>query len=168
MASYGGYGNGNGSYGAGSPYGYGGAAPGAPSYEYPSYGASASASSSGGTAATAAAAAASISTPSDAGLRRRAANPVPSYGSNTFGDDTNGKYKKGSNRAVVERLDILFPKVDREFIVQTKGGGIMSFVAYTLVAILCLAEIVTWMSQNGAELSRTSVDTLGPPVRRWR
>ena len=167
MASYGGYGNGNGSYGAGSPYGYGGAAPGAPSYEYPSYGTSASASASGGTAAAAAAAAAaSSSSPSDAGLRRRAANPAPSYSSNTFGDDTNGKYKKGSNRAVVERLDILFPKVDREFIVQTKGGGIMSFVAYTLVAILCLAEIVTWMSQNGAELSRTSVDTsLGKMMR---
>lgn len=158
MSSYGGYSsNGNGGYGAGSPYGYGGgpspaAAPGGngPSFDYPAY---------GGAGATA-------STPSaDAGLRRRTAAPTASYG-NGLGDDSNGKYGKGPDRKVVERLDILFPKVDREFIVQTKGGGIMSLVAGVLIAILCLAEIIAWSSQNGAELSQTFVDTsLGKMMR---
>ena len=38
------------------------------------------------------------------------------------GDD---KYSK-PNRDVVQRLDFMFPKVDKEFTVQTRGGGIVS------------------------------------------
>lgn len=163
MASYGGYGSGNGSsYGTGNSYSYGGGAA-TPSYDYssaaaaPSYGASTASSSSSPAAGA------------DGGLRRRTAT-TPSYGSSSQ-DDYNGKYGSkgggsGPNRAVVERLDILFPKVDREFIVRTKSGGIMSLVAYALIFILCLTEIVTWFSQNRAELSQTIVDTsLGKMMR---
>jgi hypothetical protein len=67
---------------------------------------------------------------------------------------------------VVERLDILFPKVDQEFIVKTKSGGIVSMVACVLIGILCTAEIFSWISQNQAEVSNTFVDTsLGKLMR---
>ncbi len=141
MASYGIPGNGNGSYGAGQTYN-------TPSYDYSS-------------SYVGAPSVGSMST--DAGLRRRNATP---YNAFAAGDDSNGKHSKIPNRAVVERLDILFPKVDREFIVQTKSGGIMSFLAYALIALLGLAEIIAWNSQNGAEVSKTFVDTsLGKKMR---
>lgn len=135
MTSYGGFNNGhNGSYGAGYNYGN------TPPFDYASQGMAPPASTS----------------PGDGGLRRR--NPTP-YTSMAISDDSNGKYNKAAKRAVVERLDILFPKVDREFVVQTKSGGIMSFVAYGLIIILGLAEIIAWVGENQAELSRTFVDT---------
>lgn len=100
----------------------------------------------------------------DAGLRRRTGVAPSSYG-NAFSDDSNGK-RKGPNRAVVERLDILFPKVDQEFIVKTKSGGIVSMIACALIGILCTAEILSWISQNQAEVSNTFVDTsLGKLMR---
>lgn len=179
MASYGGgygnTGNGNGSYGAGSSsnsHGYGGvgggsggaaAVPSSYDWSAPSYGAS----PAGGGGVTTATATAGVSTTPDGGLRRRTATPAMSYGGGTSNnDDGSGKYNKGPNRAVVERLDILFPKVDQEFIVRTKSGGIMSLVAYALIFVLCLTEVVTWFSQNRAEISQTIVDTsLGKTMR---
>lgn len=170
MASYGEYGNASyGSQGNGQP-GTGGGAPGmsydygatastaspspSSSYAAPSYAASPMAQASGGS--------------SDGGLRRRQANSI-NYGNNGYGDynndDSNGKHK-GPSRAMVEKLDIMFPKVDREFIVQTKNGGIMTMVAYGLIALLCLTECITWISQNRAEVSKTFVDTsLGKQMR---
>jgi len=104
----------------------------------------------------------------DAGLRRRTgAAPAYSYrsGGSDMYDNSNGK-NKGPNRKVVERLDILFPKVDQEFIVKTKSGGIVSMVAWAFIGLLCTAEIVSWMSQNGMEASNTVVDTsLGKQMR---
>jgi hypothetical protein len=158
MTSYGGYGNGT---PAGNSYGYGGgAAAAAPSYDY-------SASYGAGGSTTAATTTTSGSTAADGGgLRRRTATPASTYGSAYNDDSSNGKYNKGPSPAVVERLDILFPKVDREFIVHTKSGGIMTMVAYVLISILCLAEIVTWFGQNQTELSQTIVDTsLGKMMR---
>jgi len=98
-------------------------------------------------------------------LRRRSA-ATPQYGMGSGGggyDDS--KYQK-PRRAVVEKLDFMFPKVDREFTVKTKGGGVASLVATGLVTFLILAEVITWMAQNGAEVSRTYVDnSLGKKMR---
>lgn len=141
MASYDNYANGNGTYG-GSSYGA----------SYNNY------------AATYGGGATSSSNPADGGLRRRTTAATPLYG-NASGEDSNGK-SKGPSRAVVERLDILFPKVDREFLVKTKGGGIVSMIAYILIGVLCLAEVITWLSQNQADISNTFVDTsLGKQMR---
>jgi hypothetical protein len=104
-----------------------------------------------------------------AGLRRRAGGTGGSYtnggGGGGYGASSNGKDKKNP-RAVVEKLDFMFPKVDREFTVQTQGGGIATIVAYGLIAILVLAETLSWFAQNKMELSTTRVDTsLGKKMR---
>lgn len=144
MASYGGYGNGNGNGNhMSSSYG------GAQSYDYSS----------------------SYSSPTtaqspDGGLRRRSAAPTNYYASNNISSYSDNSKSYKPNRAVVEKLDILFPKIDREFIVQTKNSGILSLVAYGLMAFLCLTELFTWMGHNRTELSQTVVDTsLGKMMR---
>jgi hypothetical protein len=158
-------------YGGGAPYNneagagaYGGAYAGGSSYSYggssyPSYDSSASASGASSGAGNAAA---------GGGLRHRggAQSDFNAGNGNDYGDDGKG-YNKGNNRAaVVQKLDFMFPKVDKEFTVHTKGGGVASLIAYGLIAILCLAEIATWMSQNGEELTQTHVDTsLGKKMR---
>ncbi|KAG7342870.1 endoplasmic reticulum vesicle transporter [Nitzschia inconspicua] len=104
------------------------------------------------------------------GLRRRTAQVGSNnnYGNGTNGNsynyDYDGKGKK--NRAVVERLDFMFPKVDREFTVQTQSGGIATIIAYSLIVVLVLAEIASHYQQNRMELSTTLVDTsLGKRMR---
>lgn len=139
------YGGAGGGYG-GSPYSYGGSASAGSSYDTNPYGSPAATRGS------------------DAGLRRRVAG-----GSSTseFCDGMNGddKYSK-PQRDVVQRLDFMFPKVDKEFTVQTRGGGIVSLVAYGVLAALCLAEVITWMSQNQSEISHPYVDrSLGKKMR---
>ena len=64
----------------------------------------------------------------------------------------------GSNQVVVQKLDFMFPKVDREFTVQTKGGGVASLVAYGLIAVLLLAELLSWMGQQNALVEHIQVD----------
>eukprot|EP00980_Cylindrotheca_fusiformis_P000739 scaffold174_cov98-Cylindrotheca_fusiformis.AAC.8 len=99
------------------------------------------------------------------GLRRRSAVP-PNYGNynnnyqaTTHDDDKlSGKRSYRPGRDVVEKLDFLFPKVDREFTVQTKGGGVASLVATGLIVLLILAETITWYSQNRMDVTRTYVD----------
>ena len=165
--SYGGggsasYGNGSGYGGASSGGGYD-AAGGGSSYSYggsnyASYDSSSSSGVAGGGGGG-----------GGAGLRRRGATPND-YSSGGGYKNGNGDYDnkghKQSRAAVVQKLDFMFPKVDKEFTVHTKGGGVASLVAYGLVLILCLAEIVTWISQNGQELSQTKVDTsLGKKMR---
>jgi hypothetical protein len=152
--SYGGgasYNNGASAYGGGhdgGSYSYGGS-------NYASYDSSAGASAGSNAGAGAA-----------AGLRHRGGNQNDD-GTGNGSDNGNGKGYKGNNRAaVVRKLDFMFPKVDKEFTVHTKGGGVASLVAYGLIAIFFVAEIVTWMSQNGQELSQTRVDTsLGKKMR---
>lgn len=105
------------------------------------------------------------------GLRRRTAqggsgyNGSRNYDRDYYGDSSsNGKDKK--NRAVVERLDFMFPKVDREFTVKTQSGGIATVVAYGLIALLVLTEMISYYRQNRMELSTTLVDTsLGKRMR---
>lgn len=94
------------------------------------------------------------------GLRHRGAT-APSFAFNEGGYDKTKKSKK-----VVEKLDFMFPKVNKEFTVKTKGGGVVSLVASSLIAVLILAEIITWFAQNRMEVSKTYVDnSLGKKMR---
>lgn len=100
------------------------------------------------------------------GLRRRNAYPTNGNGNPYGGDDSNGKGGKMGRAAVVERLDFMFPKVDREFTVQTQGGGIATVVCYGLIVLLMLAETHSWYRQNRMEITNTIVDTsLGKRMR---
>ena len=87
--------------------------------------------------------------------------------------DTNG-HSSGSDdskvhstpRNVVKSLDFMFPKVDQEFTIQTERGGMASMVALCLIALLCLAETVSWWSANRATTEHVAVDTsLGRRMR---
>jgi hypothetical protein len=111
----------------------------------------------------------------DGGVRRRAAGASYNNGNSYYGDSSQGNsntnYDSNNNgkdkkKMVVERLDFMFPKVDREFTVQTQSGGVMTVIAYGLIVVLVLAEIASWVSQNRMELSNTIVDTsLGKKMR---
>lgn len=60
----------------------------------------------------------------------------------------------------------MFPKVAEEFTVQTQGGGAATLVAYGLILILLLTEVVAWRAQNKLETSTAVVDTsLGKKMR---
>lgn len=99
------------------------------------------------------------------GLRRRTAVP-PAYPHQNDGYHNDSSKSRRPRQAVVEKLDFMFPKVDQEFTVKTKGGGVASLVATGLIVILILAETITWFSQNRAELSKTYVDnSLGKKMR---
>jgi hypothetical protein len=136
---------------------YGSPAGQQPSYGYGNYG--------GATPSAAAASAA----PDDGGMRRRTgpiatSNPHGANGSNTNGN--NGKGHLHTPAKMVQNLDFMFPKVDKEFTVQTKGGGVATVVAYTLIALLALAEGISYMGQNRSELEHIRVDTsLGKRMR---
>jgi hypothetical protein len=96
----------------------------------------------------------------DGGLRRRTG-----VSSSTSGG-TNGNDKYRDKDKMVKNLDFMFPKVDREFTVQTKNGGVASLIAYGLVFILALAELLTWVGQNRTQLEHIRVDTsLGKRMR---
>jgi hypothetical protein len=99
------------------------------------------------------------------GLRRR--TPAPSEYPNNNDTNTTDTTKLRRNRhEVVQKLDFMFPKVDQEFTVKTKGGGVASLVASGLIAVLILAEIITWVGQNRMELSKTYVDnSLGKKMK---
>ena len=78
-----------------------------------------------------------------------------SYSSNNNADDD--KYSKSKTR-IVRKLDI-FPKTDREMTVRTERGGQLTAVGYILMAILILAEYITWRGMNGESLEHIVVDT---------
>lgn len=71
-----------------------------------------------------------------------------------------GSPKKNATN-VVKKLDFMFPKVDMEYTVQTERGGITSLITYGLIAVLVLAECVSWMSQNyhHSSVEHIKVDT---------
>ena len=71
-----------------------------------------------------------------------------------------------SHRSVVQKMDFMFPKVHADFTVQTDRGGAASLVAYILIAILLMAETVTWLNQNKSTIEHITVDTsLGKRMR---
>jgi hypothetical protein len=61
--------------------------------------------------------------------------------------------------AYVKNLDFMFPKVDTEYTVTTDRGGVASVIAYGLILLLVLAETVSWMGQNKANIEHIMVDT---------
>ena len=71
----------------------------------------------------------------------------------TYNEDN--KYNKVK---IVRKLDI-FPKTEREMTVRTEQGGQLTAVGYVIMAILLLAEWLTWRSMNGTSLEHTVVDT---------
>lgn len=101
----------------------------------------------------------------DEGLRRRQYTTPSPYESAYATNNGNGSThwsrpsSTGGKRELVQKLDFMFPKVDPEFIVRTKGGGVASVIAYVLIALLCLAEVSTWLAQNRDIHSHISVDT---------
>lgn len=73
---------------------------------------------------------------------------------------------RSSPKSVVKNLDFMFPKVDTEYTIRTEGGGVASLVAYALIFILVLAEVVAWAGQNSSTKEHISVDTsLGQRMR---
>ncbi|GKY93044.1 hypothetical protein MPSEU_000272700 [Mayamaea pseudoterrestris] len=84
-------------------------------------------------------------------------------GGNGYGK-TNGRIAPSPN--VVKKLDFLFPKVDQEYTMTTEGGGFMSLIAYVLIFVFLMAEIVHWRYANGTTLEHIRVDTsLGKRMR---
>jgi hypothetical protein len=84
------------------------------------------------------------------------------YGSSPHNSNSNSKLDK----AVVKKLDFMFPKVDQEFTLTTDGGGAMSLAAYLLILVFVTAEILAWRSGNTATLDHIRVDTsLGQRMR---
>ena len=81
-----------------------------------------------------------------------------SYSSNNNNNNADDdKYSKSKTR-IVRKLDI-FPKTDREMTVRTERGGQLTAVGYILMAILILAEYITWRGMNGESLEHIVVDT---------
>lgn len=141
MASYNNgasYGSGGASYGGGSSYGgasYGGASN---NYSY-GYGA-------GDVTAT-------PSRPADngdGGLRRRG-------GESSISEAQPPAAPRSSS--MVKKLDFMFPKVDREFRVQTEKGGMTTMVAIFTIALLALGEIVSYIGQNASTTEHIVVNT---------
>lgn len=103
-------------------------------------------------------------------LRRRNAeyDGSPNLNGNNSNSNSNVGPSKRSTERVVKHLDFMFPKVDNEFTVQTERGGAASLIAYALIALLLLAECVSWVSQNynQALVEHITVDTsLGKKMR---
>jgi hypothetical protein len=104
-------------------------------------------------------------------LRKRQAETAY-YGAGNNNNQQHGSSSSSHNSYtpptnVVKKLDFLFPKVDHEFTVSsTDGGGAMSLVAYILMTIFILAELLAWRSANQTTLEHIRVDTsLGKRMR---
>ena len=96
-------------------------------------------------------------------LRRRHVEPGNGHGGM---HDVDNSKKHGGPRNVVKSLDFMFPKVDQEFTIQTERGGVASLVALGLIALLCLAETISWYSANRSTTEHVAVDTsLGHRMR---
>jgi hypothetical protein len=53
----------------------------------------------------------------------------------------------------------MFPKVDREYRVQTEKGGLTTMIAILTIALLCLGEVVSWISENASTNEHIVVNT---------
>ena len=98
-------------------------------------------------------------------LRRRHIEPG-SMGQGVIHGNDNDKKHGTPTRNVVKSLDFMFPKVHQEFTIQTERGGMASMVAVALIALLCLAETISWYSANRSTVEHVAVDTsLGRKMR---
>jgi endoplasmic reticulum-Golgi intermediate compartment protein 3 len=71
-----------------------------------------------------------------------------------------------TKKALVKKLDFMFPKVEAEYTVRTDKGGIVSLIAYCLICVLAVAEIISWQGQRNGTNEHISVDTsLGQRMR---
>lgn len=67
---------------------------------------------------------------------------------------------------MVKHLDFMFPKVDTEYTVKTERGGVVTVIAYVIIALLVLAETIAWRAANTSTLESIQVDTsLGKRMR---
>ena len=94
-------------------------------------------------------------------LHRR--RPHSTNGTNGYNNDLSNRtsYKDDNKYAkvkIVRKLDI-FPKTEREMTVRTEQGGQLTAMGYVIMAILLLAEWLTWRNMNGTSLEHTVVDT---------
>jgi endoplasmic reticulum-Golgi intermediate compartment protein 3 len=148
----------NGSYTYGAPhqqqYGYGGGGygnGGAGDHGGSTY---ATSSSSGGAAASA-----------QATLRRRNADPTSSSSYNNGSSSSYGQ-KSPNKSQVIKKLDFMFPKVDSEYTIRTDSGGAASLVAFCVIGVLVLSEVIAWRSGNSVTSEHIRVDTsLGQKMR---
>ena len=100
----------------------------------------------------------------EATLRRRPTANTSSQATNGNGSTRTRKAMVSSS--VVEKMDFMFPKVHQDFTIQTDRGGAASLVASVLIAILMLAETITWIGQNSSTTEHISIDTsLGKRMR---
>ncbi|KAL9187323.1 hypothetical protein ACHAXT_001426 [Thalassiosira profunda] len=77
--------------------------------------------------------------------------------------DDDDKYAKRAK--AVRRLDF-FPKTERDYTVRTERGGQLTAAGYAIMAVLILAEYLTWRGLNGESLEHIAVDTsLGKRMR---
>jgi hypothetical protein len=63
-----------------------------------------------------------------------------------------------STRKMVRKLDI-FTKVERDMTVKTERGGMITIISYCVMAVLILAEIITWKAQNSYPIEHVIVET---------
>ena len=109
-------------------------------------------------------------------LRRRVAEMDPLNGAgykqsdDGFGYGSPSSSQRGisSRKEVVQKLDFMFTKVDREYTVRTERGGMASLIAYGLIVVLVVAESLNWFHGNYRQSSveHITVDTsLGKRMR---
>lgn len=94
--------------------------------------------------------------------RRRGGGGGGGYGTNGTSNggggraDDDDKYAKRAK--AVRRLDF-FPKTERDYTVRTERGGQLTAAGYAIMAVLILAEYLTWRGLNGESLEHIAVDT---------
>ena len=59
---------------------------------------------------------------------------------------------------IVRKLDV-FPKLEKDMVVATEKGGLITLASYFIMAILVLAELVSWMHQNSILKEHVVVET---------
>lgn len=104
---------------------------------------------------------------SGGGLRQRRSQFPPSdptyayYDNDTYtreGSSSSSSKVKASTRKMVRNLDI-FTKVEKDMTIKTERGGMITVISYCIMAILILAEFITWKAQNSYPIEHVVVET---------
>lgn len=74
------------------------------------------------------------------------------------GSSSTNAHTMRSTRKMVRKLDI-FTKVERDMTIKTERGGMITIISYCVMAILVLAEIITWKAQNSYPIEHVIVET---------
>ena len=93
--------------------------------------------------------------------RRRPHGGDGGYGNGGYdngGGSSHDEDKYAKRSRAVKRLDI-FPKTERDYTVRTERGGQLTALGYVIMAILMVAEFLTWREMNGESLEHIVVDT---------